>query len=230
MKSINKEPLLQLKHIHKVYNPGQDNEFEALKGIDLNIDKGEFIAVMGPSGSGKSTLMNIMGALDRPTTGSYIVKGENISDYSSNQLADFRNGDVGFIFQQFNLLPRLSVAENVLLPTLYGHIDDKDAKLKEVLGKVGLEKKLHNKPNQLSGGEVQRVAIARALIMNPSIIMADEPTGNLDSATSQKILEVLNKLHKDGNTIILITHEDDIAAYAQKIIRIKDGLLLNKNV
>src|SRR3990167_7215997 len=180
MKSINKEPLLQLKHIHKVYNPGQDNEFEALKGIDLNIDKGEFIAVMGPSGSGKSTLMNIMGALDRPTTGSYIVKGENISDYSSNQLADFRNGDVGFIFQQFNLLPRLSVAENVLLPTLYGHIDDKDAKLKEVLGKVGLEKKLHNKPNQLSGGEVQRVAIARALIMNPSIIMADEPTGNLD--------------------------------------------------
>jgi putative ABC transport system ATP-binding protein len=217
--------LLELKHLKKVYNLGQENEFTALKGIDLNIDKGDFVAIMGPSGSGKSTLMNILGALDRPTSGKYIVGGEDISGYSKNQLADFRNRDVGFIFQQFNLLPRLSVQENVLLPTLYGHINNPDAKMLESLAKVGLSSKRKSKPNQLSGGEMQRVAIARALMMNPSIIMADEPTGNLDTTTSFKIMDVFTQLHKEGNTILLITHEPDIAKFASRIIHLRDGLI-----
>ncbi len=217
--------LLELKHLKKVYNLGQENEFTALKGIDLDINKGDFVAIMGPSGSGKSTLMNILGALDRPTSGKYIVGGEDISGYNKNQLADFRNRDVGFIFQQFNLLPRLSVQENVLLPTLYGHIDNPEEKMKDSLGKVGLASKRKNKPNQLSGGEMQRVAIARALMMSPSIIMADEPTGNLDTATSIKIMEIFKELHKEGNTIILITHEPDIAKFASQVIHLRDGVI-----
>jgi len=218
--------LIELRGITKSYNIGKDNEFKALKGIDLKINKGDFLAIMGPSGSGKTTLMNILGALDVPTTGHYLINGIDISKYSQNQLADFRNRDVGFVFQQFNLLPRRSVRDNVLLPTLYGYIDSKEERLLEVVTKVSLKEKLQNKPNELSGGQVQRVAIARALMMQPSIIMADEPTGNLDTKTSIEIMEIFKELNNEGNTIILITHEDDIAAYAKKVVRIKDGELL----
>lgn len=222
----NKSHLIELKNIFKTYNESKDNEFRALKGIDLIIDSGEFVAIMGPSGSGKSTLMNILGALDTPTRGSYIINGLDISKYSDDQLAEFRNKDVGFVFQQFNLLPRINVRQNVLLPTLYGKIEDKEAKLKEVLTKVGLIEKIDNMSNQLSGGQIQRVAIARALIMSPSIIMADEPTGNLDTKTSREIMEIFKALNQEGNTIILVTHEEDIAAYANRIIRIKDGEII----
>jgi len=221
-----KVPLIELKNVSKYYNHQKDNEFEALKSIDLIIEKGEFIAIMGPSGSGKSTLMNILGALDTPTKGTYIINGEDISKYSDDQLAEFRNRDVGFVFQQFNLLPRINVKQNVLLPTLYGAIENKEERLKEVLTKVGLIDKINNKSNQLSGGQIQRVAIARALIMNPSIIMADEPTGNLDTKTSTEIMEIFKEINQEGNTIILVTHEENIAAYAKRIIRIKDGKII----
>lgn len=218
--------LLELKNVSKSYNHNKDNEFEALKGVDLIINKGDFVAIMGPSGSGKSTLMNILGALDTPTKGTYIINGEDISKYTDDQLAEFRNRDVGFVFQQFNLLPRINVKQNVLLPTLYGAIENKEDRLKEVLTKVGLIDKINNKSNQLSGGQIQRVAIARALIMNPSIIMADEPTGNLDTKTSTEIMEIFEEINKEGNTIILVTHEENIAAYARRIIRIKDGQII----
>jgi putative ABC transport system ATP-binding protein len=220
-------PLIELRNISKSYNLNKDNEFKALKSIDLEINKGDFVAIMGPSGSGKSTLMNILGALDTPTHGSYIINGEDISKFSNNQLADFRNRDVGFVFQQFNLLPRINVRNNVLLPTLYGSIENREERLKEVLEKVGLLDKAKNKSNQLSGGQIQRVAIARALIMKPSIIMADEPTGNLDTKTSMEIMKIFKEINEEGNTIILITHEDDIAAYAKRIIKLKDGEIVN---
>lgn len=224
MKSASKQPhLIELKNVSKSYNKNKDNEFVALKSIDLVIDKGEFVAIMGPSGSGKSTLMNILGALDTPSRGTYIINGVDISNYSEDELAAFRNKDVGFVFQQFNLLPRINVRQNVLLPTLYGQIPDKEERLKQVLTKVGLLEKISNKSNQLSGGQIQRVAIARALIMNPSIIMADEPTGNLDTKTSAEIMKIFKSLNEEGNTIILVTHEEDIAAYAKRIIRLKDG-------
>ncbi len=220
------EHLIELNNISKSYNLNKDNEFKALKGVDLVIERGEFVAIMGPSGSGKSTLMNILGALDTPTHGSYTINGIDISKYSEDQLATFRNKDVGFVFQQFNLLPRINVRDNVLLPTLYGYIENKEQRLTEVLTKVGLLEKINNKSNQLSGGQIQRVAIARALIMNPSIIMADEPTGNLDTVTSQEIMHIFKKLNEEGNTIILVTHEEDIAAYAKRIIRLKDGQII----
>lgn len=224
MKSASKQPhLIELKNVSKSYNKNKDNEFVALKSIDLVIDKGEFVAIMGPSGSGKSTLMNILGALDTPSRGTYIINGVDISNYSEDEFAAFRNKDVGFVFQQFNLLPRINVRQNVLLPTLYGQIPDKEERLKQVLTKVGLLEKISNKSNQLSGGQIQRVAIARALIMNPSIIMADEPTGNLDTKTSAEIMKIFKSLNEEGNTIILVTHEEDIAAYAKRIIRLKDG-------
>ncbi len=218
--------LIELKNISKSYNLNKDNEFRALKGVDLIIDRGEFVAIMGPSGSGKSTLMNILGALDTPDRGTYTINGVDISKYTDDQLASFRNKDVGFVFQQFNLLPRINVRDNVLLPTLYGYVENKDEKLKEVLTKVGLLDKINNKSNQLSGGQIQRVAIARALIMNPSIIMADEPTGNLDTKTSQEIMNIFKNLNEEGNTIILVTHEEDIAAYANRKIRLKDGQII----
>ncbi len=217
--------LIKLDNVTKTYNKDRQNEFKALKGIDLEIDEGDFVAIMGPSGSGKSTMMNILGALDTPTTGKYYVKDEDISRFGADRLAEFRNRTVGFVFQQFNLLSRTSVIDNVLLPTLYGYIPNKVEKAMEVLAKVGLENKFDNKPNQLSGGQIQRVAIARALIMSPSIIMADEPTGNLDSKTAGEIMEILKELNAEGNTIIVITHEDDIAAYAKRKIKLKDGLL-----
>lgn len=219
------QPLIQLKKVSKSYNLGKENEFKALKGIDLEIDSGEFVAIMGPSGSGKTTMMNILGALDTPTAGKYLVDGVDISNFRADQLAEFRNGTVGFIFQQFNLLPRTSVIENVLLPTIYGEIQDREQKAVEVLKRVGLGNKLDNKPNQLSGGQIQRVAIARALIMSPSIIMADEPTGNLDTKTATEIMKVFQELNEEGNTIIVITHEDDIAAYAKRKIKLRDGNL-----
>ncbi|KXK26465.1 MAG: Macrolide export ATP-binding protein MacB [candidate division WS6 bacterium OLB20] len=215
--------LLELAGITKIYNAGQENAFQALKGIDLVIEKGEFVAIMGPSGSGKSTLMNILGALDVPSSGTYTLRGVNVEGLSENQLAEFRNQDVGFVFQRFNLLPRLSVMENVLLPALYGDLPDAEARALQLLGQVGLESKSANMPNQLSGGEMQRIAIARALIMQPSIIMADEPTGNLDTKTSEEIMSLFREIHEQGNTVILITHEDDIAANARRVINIRDG-------
>jgi putative ABC transport system ATP-binding protein len=217
--------LIELKNITKTYNLTKENTFRALKGVDLIIKKGEFVAIMGPSGSGKTTLMNILGALDTPSTGKYLVDGVDISTYTDDQLADFRNQTIGFVFQQFNLLPRISVLDNVLLPTLYGPIPQKEERAVEMLTKVGLETKLRNKPNQLSGGQVQRVAIARALIMHPQIIMADEPTGNLDTNTAKEVMDILKQLNKEGNTIILITHEPKIAEYANRIIKIQDGLI-----
>ena len=234
VEDLGNDVLIELKNVSKTYNENKENEFKALKKVDLVISKGEFVAIMGPSGSGKSTMMNILGALDIPTSGSYLIKGLDISKYSQDQLADFRNQDVGFVFQQFNLLPRLSVKQNVLLPTLYGTLPNKEEKLKEVLTKVGLLDKINNKPNQLSGGQIQRVAIARALIMEPSIIMADEPTGNLDTKTSEEIMSLFNDIHEKGNTIIVVTHEEDIALHAHRIVRLRDGLVesdeVNRNI
>ena len=217
------EALIKLSKITKTYFLGGENSFQALKGVDLKINKGEFVSIMGPSGSGKSTMMNILGALDVPTSGTYSIKGRNIEALNAAELAEFRNQDVGFIFQQFNLLPRANVLENVLLPTIYGELDNAKERAIELLEKVGLGDKLDNRPNQLSGGQIQRVAIARALIMNPTIIMADEPTGNLDSVTAKEIMTVLSDLHKEGNTIILITHNEDVAENAERTIRLKDG-------
>lgn len=219
--------LISLQNITKVYNRDADNEYRALKGVDLTIDEGEFVAIMGPSGSGKTTLMNILGALDTPTSGKYLLRGQNVGDLHPNELAEFRNKQVGFVFQQFNLLPRFNVLDNVLLPTIYGQISDAEEKAKLVLAKVGLEHKMNSRPNQLSGGQVQRVAIARALIMSPAIIMADEPTGNLDSKTATEIMALFEQLNFEGNTIILVTHDEEVADYAKRTIKVRDGEVIN---
>lgn len=196
-----------------------------LKGINLDIYKNEYVALMGPSGSGKSTLMNILGCLDSPTAGSYTLNGKDVSKMSDNDLADVRNRDIGFVFQQFNLLPRLNAAENVALPLVYAGVAKKERieRAMEVLAKVGLAERSHHKPNEMSGGQMQRVAIARALINNPAIILADEPTGNLDSKTSIEVMDIFGKIQASGNTVILVTHEEDIAKYALRVVRLKDG-------
>ena len=198
-----------------------------LKGISLEVFKNEYVALMGPSGSGKSTLMNILGCLDSPSSGKYILNGEDVSKMQDDDLADVRNKEIGFVFQQFNLLPRLTAAENVALPLIYNGTSKKirTAQALEMLDRVGLADRSHHKPNELSGGQNQRVAIARALVNNPSIILADEPTGNLDSKTSLEIMHIFDKIQSEGNTVILVTHEEDIAEFARRIIRLKDGVI-----
>ncbi len=198
---------------------------EVLKGLNLDIYKNEYVALMGPSGSGKSTLMNILGCLDSPTAGTYILNGFDVSKMADADLAQIRNKEIGFVFQQFNLLPRLSAAENVALPLIYAGISQKQRMemALEVLGKVGLGDRAHHKPNEMSGGQIQRVAIARAMVNNPSIILADEPTGNLDTKTSYEIMQLFGEIHNAGNTVVLVTHEEDIANYAKRVIRLRDG-------
>ena len=218
------EPLIELKNIYKIYHMG-DEEVRASDGVSLSIDRGEFVAIVGKSGSGKSALMNIIGALDVPTEGEYILGGEDVSEMSDDQLAQIRNKMIGFIFQQYNLLPKLNLLENVELPLLYAGVSVQERKERALksLAKVGLEEKWKNLPNQLSGGQQQRVSIARALAGDPSLILADEPTGALDSRTSREVLNFLRQLNEEGNTIVMITHDNSIALEAKRVVRIKDG-------
>jgi putative ABC transport system ATP-binding protein len=220
--------VIQLQEIKKVYLMG-DTEVHALDGVSLEINKNEYVAIMGPSGSGKSTLMNIIGCLDTPTSGIYLFNGINVSEMNDNQLAKIRNKEIGFVFQTFNLLARSDALHNVELPLIYGGVPSSDRKrlAMEALEKVGLADRMHHKPNELSGGQRQRVAIARALVNNPSIILADEPTGNLDTKTGDEIMGLFEKIHEEGNTIILVTHEEYIAEHAHRIIRIRDGKVEN---
>ena len=219
-----KIPLIQLKDIYKIYQMG-DEEVRASDGISLTIEKGEFVAIVGKSGSGKSTLMNIIGALDVPTEGEYLLDGQDVSDMTDNQLAQIRNTMIGFVFQQYNLLPKLNLLENVELPLLYAGMDpwDRRERAMESLERVGLKEKWRNFPKQLSGGQQQRVSIARALAGNPSLILADEPTGALDSKTGREVLDFLKKLNREGNTIVMITHDSSIALEAERVVRIIDG-------
>lgn len=218
--------IIETLHISRVYKMG-DNIVNALQDVTISIDKGEYVAFMGPSGSGKSTLMNIVGCLDTPTTGSYSLNNHLVSEMTENELAEVRNKEIGFVFQTFNLLPRASALENVALPLIYAGYNksDREDMAMAALESVNLADRHHHKPNELSGGQRQRVAIARALVNNPSIILADEPTGNLDSKTSYDIMNLFQELHDKGNTIIMVTHEDDIAHYAHRIIRLRDGLI-----
>ncbi|MEM9857299.1 MAG: ABC transporter ATP-binding protein [Bacteroidota bacterium] len=227
--------IIETSEIAKIYRMGTQT-VEALKSVSIEINQGEYVAFMGPSGSGKSTLMNIIGCLDTPSAGTYILNNNDVSDLTENELAEIRNKEIGFVFQTFNLLPRASSLENVALPLIYAGYgkDDRDEMALQALTNVGLGERADHKPNELSGGQRQRVAIARALVNNPSIILADEPTGNLDTKTSYDIMDLFQHLHDKGNTIIMVTHEDDIAHYAHRIIRLRDGLVetdeINKNV
>lgn len=218
--------VIHLKDITKSYYMGSQ-VLQVLKGITLDINKNEYVALMGPSGSGKSTLMNILGCLDSPTSGTYILNGQDVSKMPDSDLAEVRNKEIGFVFQQFNLLPRLTALENVALTLVYAGISRKQRNeiAMDVLQKVGLGDRSHHKPNELSGGQIQRVAVARALVNNPSIILADEPTGNLDTKTSFEIMELFGEIHDSGNTVVLVTHEEDIANYAKRIIRLRDGVV-----
>jgi putative ABC transport system ATP-binding protein len=216
--------IIHLDNIRKNYYLGKQT-IEVLKGITFDIFRNEYVALMGPSGSGKSTLMNILGCLDTPTSGTYILNEKDVSRTADNDLANVRNSEIGFVFQQFNLLPRLTAAENVALPLVYAGVPKKQRmeRAMEVLKSVDLEDRSHHKPNEMSGGQNQRVAIARALVNTPAIILADEPTGNLDSKTSYEIMSIFSKIHESGNTVILVTHEEDISHYAHRIIRLRDG-------
>ncbi len=219
-------PIIRAIDLRKIYQVGT-TEVRALDGLDVEIEKGAYIALMGPSGSGKSTLMNVLGCLDSPTSGTYVLNGNDVSFLSDDELAEIRNKEIGFVFQTFNLLPRYTALENVALPMIYAGVPKADrlSRAEKVLRKVGLGDRMGHRPNELSGGQRQRVAVARALVMNPSIILADEPTGNLDSITSDGIMELFSEINRDGNTIIVVTHEEDVAAHAEKTIRLKDGKL-----
>ncbi len=218
--------LISIEHLNKTYIMGAE-KVEALKDVSINIEKGEYVALMGPSGSGKSTLMNLLGCLDSPSRGQYWLNGKEVSTMEDSELAEVRNKDIGFVFQTFNLLPRLSALENVALPRVYAGVsrEDRLEKARKVLEAVGLGDRVSHKPNELSGGQRQRVAVARALVNDPAIILADEPTGNLDTKTSYEIMSLFEEIHKAGNTVILVTHEQDIALHAHRIIRLRDGLV-----
>jgi putative ABC transport system ATP-binding protein len=219
-------PLIQISNIKRDFVLGNEIVY-VLKGIDLQINKGEYVALMGPSGSGKSTLMNLLGCLDTPTSGTYILNGKDVSQMHDDELAEIRNKEIGFVFQTFNLLPRTTALDNVALPMVYaGYAKaDRNKRATEVLTQVNLADRMDHQPNQLSGGQRQRVAIARALVNSPSIILADEPTGNLDSKTSVEIMKLFGDIHAQGNTVILVTHEEEIAAYAHRVIRLRDGMI-----
>jgi putative ABC transport system ATP-binding protein len=223
--------IISLSNISRIYNLGHETIY-ALRDISLKIFKGEYVALMGPSGSGKSTLMNMLGCLDTPSGGEYILNGLSVARMSDNELAEVRNKEIGFVFQTFNLLPRQTALENVMLPLVYAGMSkaDRQKKAEYALDQVGLKDRMLHKPNELSGGQRQRVAIARALVNDPAIILADEPTGNLDSKTSVEIMGLFEAIHKAGNTIIVVTHEEDIAKYAHRIVRVKDGLVENDMV
>lgn len=218
------EPLIRVRDLCKVYNPGE-NEVRALDHVDLSIDKGELVGIIGHSGSGKSTLMNMLGCLDVPTSGNYYLNGKDVSNMTDDELSDVRNMEIGFIFQGFNLIPNLTAKENAELPLIYRGVSKKEREdlAVESLKAVGLEHRMDHKPSEMSGGQQQRVAIARAIAARPPVILADEPTGNLDSRSTQEIMEVLKELHRSGRTVILITHDDEIAAQVNRVIRIKDG-------
>jgi len=223
--------MIEFRNIYKIYKMG-DSEVHAIDGVSFKIEKGEFVAIVGQSGSGKSTCMNIIGALDVPTSGEYLLNGKDISHYTDNQLAEIRNCTLGFIFQQYNLIAKLNVYENVELPLLYSNINVEERKKRviESLERVGLKDRIHHMPNQLSGGQQQRVSIARALATHPSIILADEPTGALDSKTGKEVLEFLKELNEEGNTVVLITHDLSIAEEAKRIIRVQDGKVISDKV
>jgi putative ABC transport system ATP-binding protein len=218
--------VIYLDAIQKVYKMGEEYVY-ALRGLTMSIERGEYVAIMGPSGSGKSTLMNVIGCLDTPTSGRYFFNGTNVAGMDDNELAEIRNREIGFVFQTFNLLPRSNALHNVELPLIYAGIskEERERRAYESLEHVGLASRATHKPNELSGGQRQRVAIARALVTNPSIILADEPTGNLDSKTGEDIMRLFNELHRQGNTLIVVTHEEDIARHAKRIVRIKDGVV-----
>ena len=223
-------PLINIQKLKRDFQLGNET-INVLKGIDLQINKGEYVALMGPSGSGKSTLMNLLGCLDTPTSGVYVLNGNDVSKMHDDDLAEIRNKEIGFVFQTFNLLPRTTALDNVALPMIYAGYSksERNERASEVLTQVNLADRMDHQPNQLSGGQRQRVAIARALINKPSIILADEPTGNLDSKTSIEIMNLFNDIHKNGNTVILVTHEEDIAKYAHRIIRLRDGMIESDN-
>nr|WP_308627195.1 ABC transporter ATP-binding protein [uncultured Eisenbergiella sp.] len=218
--------LVEVKDMCKVYNPGE-NEVRALDHVNVSIDENEFVAIIGHSGSGKSTLMNMLGCLDVPTSGTYLLHDQDVSRMSDDELSDIRNREIGFIFQGFNLIPNLTALENVELPLIYRGVSKKDRVelSKDALMKVGLEKRMNHKPSEMSGGQQQRVAIARAIAQAPPVILADEPTGNLDSGSTKEIMGILKSLHQEGRTVIIITHDNDIAAQAERVIRIKDGYI-----